>query len=135
MVRAVVCPIPNIVTESEMPQDFTEGAAPTTLHFRFPPPAVGGAQKTGWEALDKWVGGGGGAAPAAAAAAPSGKTGWEALDKWVGGGGGNNGGEGKSAAVESASVAPAAEAPVPAPAAAAKGGGGFLGALKRLFGG
>jgi hypothetical protein len=54
---------------------------------RFRPPIAGCAAKTGWEALDKWVGGGGGApsADAAAAAAPSGKTGWEALGKWVGG--------------------------------------------------
>ena len=96
-----------------MPQDFSEGTPPTTLHFRFPPPAVGGAQKTGWEALDKWVGGGAArrrcrgsrplrqdrlgsarqvgrraarAAQHAAASGPSGKTGWEALDKWVAGG-------------------------------------------------
>jgi hypothetical protein len=60
---------------------------------RFRPPIAGCAAKTGWEALDKWVGGGGGApsADAAAAAAPSGKTGWEALDKWVGGGGEKSG--------------------------------------------
>ena len=70
---------------------------------RFRPPIAGAAAKTGWEALEKWVGGGGGgaapAADAAAPAAPSGKTGWEALGKWVGGGGG---------------AAPAAEAAAPA---------------------
>ena len=57
--------------------------------MRFRPPIAGGAAKTGWEALEKWVGSGD-AAPAsdaAASSAPSGKTGWEALDKWVGGSG------------------------------------------------
>ena len=61
------------------------GRRPVT---RRPPPAApaeGGAKKTGWEALDKWVGSGD-AAPAAGAPAEGGakKTGWEALDKWVG---------------------------------------------------
>ena len=40
---------------------------------RFPPPIAGGAQKTGWEALDKWVGSGSGGSrlrPAAQAAVP-----------------------------------------------------------------
>ena len=86
--------------------------------------------KTGWEALDKWVGGsGGGAAPAAAAAAPSGKTGWEALDKWVGDGSGAPAGE------TNGHAAPAAE-PVPAGStgAAPPSGGGLMGFLKRLFG-
>jgi hypothetical protein len=85
-----------------MTQDHTEGTVPTTLHFRFPPPAVGGAQKTGWEALDKWVGTGGAAKPAESAQAAE-------------------------------AAAPVAAAP--AAAEAPKSGGGFLGALKRLFGG
>ena len=38
------------------------------ITLRFPPPLSGGAQKTGWEALDKWVGGGGGSGGEAAAA-------------------------------------------------------------------
>ena len=66
-----------------MPQAASEGRSTQSLHFRCAPPAMGGAQQTGWEALDKWVGGAGAAAPAAA----GGKTGWESLDKWVGGGG------------------------------------------------
>ena len=70
------------------------------VHFR--PPIAGAAAKTGWEALEKWVGGGSGG-DAAPAAAPSGKTGWEALDKWVGGGGGG------------AAAAPAAAASSAAP--------------------
>ena len=71
---------------------------------RFLPPFAGGAQKTGWEALDKWVGGAADKAEdAAEAVAEKGKTGWEALEKWVGGGGG-----GSDAAAESA--APAASA-------------------------
>ena len=37
------------------------------ITLRFPPPLSGGAQKTGWEALDKWVGGGGGSGGEAAA--------------------------------------------------------------------
>ncbi len=69
---------------------------------RFRPPIAGASTKTGWEALEKWVGGGsGGNAASAETAAPaaSGKTGWEALDKWVGGSGGG---------------APAAESAAPA---------------------
>ena len=56
------------------------------VHFR--PPIAGAAAKTGWEALEKWVGGGSGGDAAPVAALPSGTTGWEALDKWVGGGSG-----------------------------------------------
>ena len=123
---------------------------------RFLPPIAGGAQTTGWEALDKWVGGssggasapapsgktgwealdkwvggsGGGGASAPAAAAPSGKTGWEALDKWVGGGAAAPSAE---ASAGNGAAAPA-EAPAAAPEAAASGGG-FVGFLKRLFGG
>jgi hypothetical protein len=72
---------------------------------RFLPPIAGGAQTTGWEALEKWVGGSGGSAPEATATpAASGKTGWEALEKWVGGGSGG----GASAAPASSSVPGAA---------------------------
>ena len=46
-------------------------ARPQRRRARFLPPAAGGAQKTGWEALDKWVGSGG-AAPAAGAPAEGG---------------------------------------------------------------
>ncbi len=69
-----------------MPQDFSVGTPPVTHHFRFPPPAAGGSEKTGWEALDKWVGSGGNDAGVRDASAPKGTTGWEALDKWVPGG-------------------------------------------------
>ena len=95
------------------------------------------AGKTGWEALDKWVGGwrrrAAAAAPAAeAAAAPSGKTGWEALDKWVGGGagraparpprprrapaGGKTGWEALDKWVGGTAAAPSARRPAPPPA-------------------
>ncbi len=72
--------------------------------------------KTGWEALDKWVGSDGSSGDAAAASAPTGTTGWEALDKWVSDSG----------------------SPTNAGSAAGGGssaGGGFFGWLKRLFGG
>ena len=89
-----------------------------------PPSGRGPAGKTGWEALEKWVGGGraaaGGARPPAPlrqdrlggprevgrrrrrrrrrrGGGPSGKTGWEALEKWVGGGGSGAGGRGGAA--------------------------------------
>jgi len=71
---------------------------------RFLPPMAGGQQKTGWEALEKWVGSGGSGQKAGgdeAPAAPSGKTGWEALEKWVG-----SGGSGQPA--QAAEAAPAA---------------------------
>jgi hypothetical protein len=105
-----------------MPQDVSVGTPPVTYHFRFPPPVAGGAAKTGWEALDKWVGGDSGGGAAAAPAAPSGKTGWEALDKWVPSGAG----AGAAASAPAADAAPAA--------AAASSGGGFWASLKRLFG-
>src|SRR5271165_6983624 len=91
-----------------MPQDFSEGTPPTTLHFRFPPPAVGGAPKTGWEALEKWVGSGGNDAGVRDASAPKGTTGWEALEKWVPGGTAADkpvGGGGSDAGVRAASGA------------------------------
>lgn len=74
-------------------------------------------KKTGWEELDKWVGDGGGSA----SDAPSGekKTGWEALDKWVGPDGA------PTEAGATGSAAPAGKS----------SGGGFMGWLKRLFGG
>jgi len=76
--------------------------------------APAGGKTTGWEELDKWVGGGGGAdAPAAGTT-----TGWEALDKWVG----------PDGAPTEAGVAGSS---VPGGAS----GGGFMGWLKRLFGG
>ena len=139
---------------------------------RFPPPIAGGAQKTGWEALEKWVGGSGsssgggsesgGEAPEGAkktgwealdkwvggpgggkAAAPpppppspggpSGKTGWEALDKWVGDGGG--GATPSSEASETNGAAADQAVAASAPSAETEGGGGFMGFLKRLFGG
>ena len=85
-----------------------------TRQRRFPPPIAGGAQKTGWEALEKWVGGSGSSGEGTSGGggeAPSGKkTGWEALDKWVGGGGGKAAGGQPSQ-------------------------GGFMGWLKRVFGG
>ncbi len=45
-------------------------------------------KKTGWEALDKWVGDSPASTPAPAGGAK--KTGWEALDKWVGDDAGTN---------------------------------------------
>jgi hypothetical protein len=129
-----------------MPQAASEGRSTPSLHFRCAPPVLGGAQQTGWEALDKWVGGGGAAAPAA----PSGKTGWESLDKWVGGGGaaapaaasGTTGWEaldkwvgGGGAASASAAGTPAPQAAAPAAASTKPQGGGFMAALKRFFGG
>ena len=58
-------------------------------HLRFVPPVAGGAPPTGWEALDKWVGGSGSSpADASEKVEETKKTGWEALDKWVGGGSG-----------------------------------------------
>ena len=76
-------------------------------------------KKTGWEELDKWVGDGGGSASDAPAGEK--KTGWEALDKWVGEGG---------APAEPASGGSAAPS-----GGGASSGGGFMGWLKRLFGG
>jgi hypothetical protein len=126
---------------------------------RYLPPIAGGAQKTGWEALDKWVGGSGsGAAPASEASAPAGggKTGWEALEKWVGPGSGSaaeaSAPSGKtgwealdkwvgddstpSAETSAANGGAGAEQPVAAGASTAtEGGGGLMGFLKRLFGG
>ena len=130
------------------------------LAARLPRPTAAPSGKTGWEALDKWVGdSGSGAAPAAgrlraarpagrpstsgsatpapaaapaaeAAAAPSGKTGWEALDKWVGGG------STPSAETSAANGGAGTEQPVAAGAATtSEGGGGLMGFLKRLFGG
>ena len=97
--------------------------------------AAGPSGKTGWEALDKWVGSGAAAAPAAAG--PSGKTGWEALDKWVG--------SGAAAAPEApttgaAPAAPPAAQAAPAAAATATAekpapSGGFWGSLKRFLAG
>ena len=77
---------------------------PPRVRTRFLPPMAGGQQKTGWEALEKWVGSGGsgGAATDQAPASSGKKTGWEALEKWVGSGG-------------SGQAAPAAEAAAPAP--------------------
>lgn len=79
-------------------------------------------KKTGWEALDKWVGDGASAVKKEGeATATAGKTGWEALEKWVGPGG---------AATEpgaAGSAAPAGDT--------SSSGGGFMGWLKRLFGG
>ena len=75
-----------------------------------------GEKKTGWEALDKWVGSdGGGSAPASGEK----KTGWEALDKWVG----PDGAPTEAGAIGSTS------------SAGSSSGGGFMGWLKRLFGG
>jgi hypothetical protein len=131
---------------------------------RYLPPIAGGAQKTGWEALDKWVGGSGsGAAPASEGSAPAGggKTGWEALEKWVGSGSGSSSaaapaaeasapsgktgwealdkwvGDGSTPSAEtSAANGGAGEQPVAAGASTAtEGGGGLMGFLKRLFGG
>ena len=97
---------------------------------RFLPPIAGGAQKTGWEALETWVGGGAGSPESAPSAAPSGKTGWEALDKWVGEG------TTPSAETSAANGGGGAEQPVGAGASTtAEGGGGLMGFLKRLFGG
>ncbi len=107
-------------------------ARPQRRRARFLPPAAGGAQKTGWEALDKWVGSGD-AAPAAAAPAEGGakKTGWEALDKWVGSG-------------DAAAASPGAPAGAPAESTvvveetvvvASGSGGGFVAWIKRVFGG
>lgn len=103
---------------------------------RFPPPIAGGAQKTGWEALEKWVGGSGSSGEGTSGGggeAPSGKkTGWEALDKWVGDGGAA---EAPSAEASAANGA-AAEEPVAAQAAGGQPSqGGFMGWLKRVFGG
>ena len=115
-------------------QDRLGGARQVGRRLRWGGPRrrrCGPSGKTGWEALDKWVGGGGGGS-AAPAAGPSGTTGWEALDKWVGDGGGSapsaqaSAGNGAAAASEAAAPAAAAE-----PAAS----GGFVGFLKRLFGG
>ena len=66
------------------------------------------------------------AAEAPAAAGPSGKTGWEALEKWVGGEQAANGADAES---EPAAVAAGAGEEEPS------SGGGFMGFLKRLFGG
>ncbi len=77
---------------------------------RFLPPAAGGAQKTGWEALEKHVASG----DAAPAGGPSGKTGWEALEKHV--------------SSEPGGGSPTQKAP-------SASGGGFMGWLKRVFGG
>lgn len=82
-------------------------------------------RKTGWEALDQHIAGGGGsAAPAEPGEAK--KTGWEALDKWVGPDG---------APAEPAAPGSAAPPPAPGTASGHAPGGGFLGWLKRLFGG
>jgi len=78
-------------------------------------------KKTGWEALDKWVGdsSSGGAAADAAPASGEKKTGWEALDKWVG----PDGAPTEAGATGSTS------------SGGSSSGGGFMGWLKRLFGG
>jgi len=76
---------------------------------------AGGAKKTGWEALDKWVGDGSGT-PAPAGGAK--KTGWEALDKWVG----DNG-------------APTESGPAASSGGAKSSGGGFWDKLKAFFSG
>ena len=74
-------------------------------------------KKTGWEALENWVGDSAGAAKdVGSATVTAGKTGWEALDKWVS----------KDAPTSSAAESAAAET---------SSGGGFMGWLKRLFGG
>ena len=72
-------------------------------------------KKTGWEALDKWVGDDAGtSAPAGGAK----KTGWEALDKWVG----DNG-------------APTEAGPAASSGGAKSSGGGFWDKLKAFFSG
>ena len=76
-------------------------------------------KKTGWEALDKWVGD----SPAStgdAVAVPAGAktTGWEALDKWVGDDG-----------------APTEAGPAASSGGAKSSGGGFWGKLKSVFSG
>ena len=81
-------------------------------------------KKTGWEELDKWVGGGSPPAgvPAVDAPEPNTKTtGWAALDKWVGEGG--------------APAEPATGGSAAPSGGGASSGGGFMGWLKRLFGG
>ena len=94
--------------------------------------------KTGWEALDKWVGGDSSGGGAAAAAAPSGKTGWEALDKWVPGEGGSAATTGDATQAQAAELKedlaqirgdlPDVKEPEPTSK-------GFFAALKRFFGG
>ena len=128
-----------------MPQDTSDGTPQVFHHFRFPPPAAGGSPKTGWEALDKWVGSGGNNAGVRDASAPKGTTGWEALDKWVparaAADGGGSAAASSAAPPATATAAPAAaDAPAAAagPAAAGAGGasgGGFWASLKRIFGG
>ena len=73
-------------------------------------------KKTGWEALDKWVGD----SPASTTAPAGGakKTGWEALDKWVG----DNG-------------APTESGPAASSGGAKSSGGGFWDKLKAFFSG
>ena len=103
---------------------------------RFLPPIGGGAQKTGWEALEKWVGGSSqpSGEKSSESAGPSGKTGWEALEKWVG----DSGATAAPSAETSAGNGAAAEQPVSASAPSAgpaPESGGFIGFLKRLFSG
>jgi hypothetical protein len=73
-------------------------------------------KKTGWEALDKWVGDSPASTPAPAGGAK--KTGWEALDKWVG----DNG-------------APTEAGPAASSGGAKSSGGGFWDKLKAFFSG
>ena len=63
---------------------------------------------------------------------PSGKTGWEALDKWVGDG---TGGEAPSAEASAANGAAAEQPRGRAAAGGEPAQGGFMGWLKRVFGG
>ncbi len=104
------------------------------------PASTGAAAKTGWEALGKWVSDGSDAAKetttgATAQASATAKTGWESLNKWVKGDEGSDGSG--DAAAQPAPAEPQAttsDAPAP-PAQQQEDGGGFMGWLRRLFGG
>ena len=80
-------------------------------------------KKTGWEALENWVGDSADAAKdVGSATVTAGKTGWEALEKWVG--------------PDGAATEPGASgSSAPEGASGGSSGGGFMGWLKRLFGG
>ncbi len=89
-------------------------------------------KKTGWEALDKWVGSG----DAAAASAPAGTTtGWEALDKWVGSGDAAAAGATTGQTTGWEALDKWVSNPGSPTNAGSAAGGGFFGWLKRLFGG
>jgi hypothetical protein len=106
---------------------------------RFLPPIAGGSQKTGWEALEKWVvGGGGGQSETSAPSGPSGTTGWEALDKWVGDGSRTTPSaeaSGTNGSAQPETAAAAAQPQAAAPAGSGSESGGLMGFLRRLFGG